>query len=263
MATILQYFVLILAGYLSGVGVNLIVEWFYIRRKFLSDDCEVEIQDLGWRLFLVWPFSSSSCPTAHKIRIILVEIIFVFLTMWLWISPPERVEFWWGFPVLIYFAIVVVMDVEYRVVLHPISFAGVVLGSIVGIYRHGLLITLAGGIIGFTIMYVLYKFGEIFMRWVNRRRGDQIDEVALGFGDVNMAGVVGLFLGWPPIILGLLFAIFSGGGFSILFVIVSLFLRKFRAFAALPYAPFLALAALLMLFFPNEVALWITPLSSP
>jgi leader peptidase (prepilin peptidase)/N-methyltransferase len=101
------------------------------------------------------------------------------------------------------------------------------------------------------------------MRWVNRRRGDQIDEVALGFGDVNMAGVVGLFLGWPPIILGLLFAIFSGGGFSILFVIVSLFLRKFRAFAALPYAPFLALAALLMLFFPNEVALWITPLSSP
>ena len=263
MATILQYFVLILAGYLSGVGVNFIVEWFYLRRKFLSDDCEVEIQDLGWRRFLVWPFSSSSCPTAHKIRIILVEIIFVFLTMWLWISPPERVEFWWGFPVLIYFAIVVVMDVEYRVVLHPISLAGVVLGSIVGVYRHGLLITFVGGIIGFTIMYVLYKFGELFMRWVNRRRGDQIDEVALGFGDVNMAGVVGLFLGWPPIILGLLFAIFSGGGFSILFVIVSLFLRKFRAFAALPYAPFLALAALLMLFFPNEVALWITPLSSP
>lgn len=263
MATILQYFVLILAGYLSGVVVNFIVEWFYIRRKFYTDDCEAEIRDLGWGRFLLWPFSSSSCPTAHKIRVILVEIIFIFLTVWLWNSPPERVEFWWGFPVLIYFAIVIVMDVEYRVVLHPVSLAGVVLGSIVGVYQRGLLLTVLGGIIGFAIMYALYKFGEIFMRLVNRRRGDQIDEVALGFGDVNMAGVVGLFLGWPPIILGLLFAIFSGGGFSILFVIISLFLRKFRAFAALPYAPFLALAALVMLFFPNEVALWITPLSSP
>jgi leader peptidase (prepilin peptidase)/N-methyltransferase len=187
----------------------------------------------------------------------------MFLTTWLWFSPPDRVEFWWGFPVVIYFAIVVVMDIEYRVVLHPVSLAGVILGSIVGIYQHGLEKTLLGGVTGFLTMYVLFKFGEVFMRWVNRRRGEEIDEVALGFGDVNMAGVVGLFLGLPVIILGLLFAIFAGGGFSIIFIIVSLFLRRFRAFAALPYAPFLALAVLVMLFFPNEVAMWINPLSTP
>lgn len=263
MTTFLQYFVLALVGYLSGAFVNFIVEWFYLRRQFLIPDCEQEIRQLGWGRFLLWPFSAGSCPTGHKFRVLLVELVFIFLTIWLWTTPPDRVEFWWGFPVLVYFAVVIVMDIEYRVVLHPISYSGAVLGLIVGIYQHGLQQTLLGGVFGFVVMYLLYKFGEIFMRWVNRRRGDQIDEVALGFGDVNMAGIVGLFLGWPPVILGLLFAIFAGGGFSIFFVIVSLFLRRFRAFAALPYAPFLALAALAMLFFPNEVAMWIQPLSSP
>ncbi|NIV10444.1 MAG: hypothetical protein GWN62_03850 [Aliifodinibius sp.] len=198
----------------------------------------------------------------HKVRILVVEISFIFLTIWLWTSPPDRVEFWWAFPVLVYFAIVIVMDIEYRVVLHPISIAGVVIGSIVGMYHNQFSETILGGLVGFLVMFVLFKFGEYFMRWVNRRRGDPIDEVALGFGDVNMAAVVGLFLGWPTIVGGLLFAIFAGGIFSILFIIISLFLRKFRAFAALPYAPFLSLSALLMLLFPGDIAIWFKSLGS-
>jgi len=154
MATILQYLALVLAGYLSGVFVNFIVEWFYLRRRFLDQECEQEIRKVGWRRFLTWPFSVSNCPTAHKIRILLVEMVFIFLAIWLWVSPPERVEFWWGFPVVIYFAIVVVMDIEYRVVLHPISIAGVVLGSLVGVYQHGVKVTFIGGVIGFLVMFL-------------------------------------------------------------------------------------------------------------
>ncbi len=81
-----------------------------------------------------------------------------------------------------------------------------------------------------------------------------MDEVALGFGDVNLAGVVGLFLGWPPIILGLLFAVFIGGMVSIFLIFFNLFRKEFQAFMAMPYAPFLAIAALVMLFFPDQIA---------
>lgn len=256
MANFLQYFVLVVAGYLTGVAVNFIVEWFYRRRQFLDRAWGPEIQQIGWVRFLIWPFIAQSRSLAHKVRIVLVELIFMFLTPWLWVNPPEKVAFWWGLPVLVYFAVVVVMDIEYRVVLHPVSIAGALLGFLVGITRLSLGESLLGGAIGFLTMFALYKFGEFFMRWVNRRRGDVIDEVALGFGDVNMAGVIGLFLGWPAIVGGLLFAIFAGGGFSLVFLIVSLFLRKFRAFAALPYAPFLALAAIAMLFFPGIIASW-------
>lgn len=254
MALILQYFLVILFGYIAGAMVSLVSDWFYVRRQFLGDFTVDELHKAGWVKYLAWPFFVRTVPFTHKIRVLLVEVVYIMLAWWMWFYTPERVELWWGIPVLIYFGVVIVMDMEYRVVLHPISIAGAILGVLVGIYLRGVWVTLLGGVAGFSVMFLLYKLGEFFMNWVNRRRDEMVDEVALGYGDVNMAGVVGLFLGWPPIILGLLVAIFSAGVVSILFIVISLVIRRFRAFAAMPYAPFLALAALVMLFFPQEIA---------
>ncbi|MCB2179876.1 A24 family peptidase [bacterium] len=254
MALIFQYLLVILFGYAAGVLVNFVSDWYYVRREFLGDVTIRELKETGWLKYLVWPFRVRTVPVEHKIRVLIVEAIYIALGFWMWFARPERVELWWGIPVLLYFGIVIVMDIEFRVVLHPISIAGAVLGSLVGVYLRGPWVTLGGGVAGFAIMFFLYKLGEMFMNWVNRRRDEMIDEVALGYGDVNMAGVVGLFLGWPPIVLGLLYAIFTAGIVSILFIVISVVIRRFRAFAALPYAPFLALAALTMLFFPEQIA---------
>ncbi len=254
MAIILQYILIIVFGYAAGAAVNFVSDWYYVRRQFLGDYTVKELHLAGWVKYLSWPFSVRTLPLAHKIRVLLVEAIYILLAFWLWFDRPDRVELWWGVPVIIYFGIVIVMDVEFRVVLHPISIAGAVLGALVGVYLRGPWVTLLGGAVGFSVMFLLYKFGEIFMNWVNRKRDERIDEVALGYGDVNMSGVVGLFLGYPPIVLGLLFAIFIAGFVSILFIVISLVIRRFRAFAAMPYAPFLALAALVMLFFPEQIA---------
>lgn len=262
MITFFQYALVGIAGYLSGVIINWIVEWFYLRRQFLEESFENAIRSVGVVKYLVWPFQVKNGLANHKIRVLVIEILFIFVAVWLWYSPPDKVAFWWGFPVLAYFAVVAVMDIEYRVVLHPISYFGAILGLIVGMYRQGFVITLVGGLVGFVAMYLFYKLGEFFMRLVNRRRAEAIEEVALGFGDVNISGVVGLFLGWPPVILGLFFAIFAGGIFSIIFVLISIGIKRFRAFAALPYAPFLILGAITVLFFPEEVATWIAPLSN-
>ena len=214
----------------------------------------MEIRGAGWFKYLTWPFKTGKTRFWQKTRILIVEAFFIFSTIWLWFSPPAKVAFWWGMPTLVYFAIVIVMDVEYRVVLHQVSIAGAVLGLGVGIYLRGITVTLIGGAVGYLVMYLFYKLGEVFVRWVSKRRGEELDEVALGYGDVNLSGVVGLFLGWPPIVLGLFFAIFAGGFTSILFILISVVIRRFKAFAAMPYAPFLAIAALVMLFFPEEVA---------
>ena len=261
MEIILLYLVLLLGGYLSGMLVNFIVDGLYRRRRFFSPELEEELNQKGWLKFLAWPFGFDQRQRRFTFRVMVVNLIFLVLVPLLWLAPPARVTLWWGLPVLIYFAVVIVMDVEYRIVMHPVSIAGAILGAFVGIYTHGgnaeaIRITAVGGAAGFAVMFVLYKLGEVFMNFINRRRGgDEIDEVALGFGDVNMAGVVGLFIGWPPIILGLLFAVFVGGMVSILYVIGMVITRRFRAFAALPYAPFLALAALVMVFFPDQIAL--------
>jgi len=42
--------------------------------------------------------------------------------------PPKELGFWLGFFLLIYLAVVLIIDLEHRLVLHPVSYFGVALG---------------------------------------------------------------------------------------------------------------------------------------
>jgi leader peptidase (prepilin peptidase)/N-methyltransferase len=88
---------------------------------------------------------------------------------------------------------------------------------------------------------------------VNRRKGQPVNDVALGFGDVNLSGVLGLILGWPVILIGLVVAVLIGGIVSLIYIVVKLITRKYEAFMALPYGPFLVLGAVLLIYFRNLV----------
>ncbi len=150
--------------------------------------------------------------------------------------------------VLTYFGVVAVIDLEHRLILYPVVIAGVILGAGVGIWRHGWLSTALGGLVGFLIMFGLYAFGAFFVRWLSRRRGKETDEVALGYGDVNLSGVLGLLLGFPGIFAGLTLAIILGGVGSLVVIVIMLLKKRWHAFIAVPYAPFLVLAAAILLF---------------
>jgi leader peptidase (prepilin peptidase)/N-methyltransferase len=97
-------------------------------------------------------------------------------------------------------------------------------------------------------MLLLYYLGEVFTRFMSKRRGELVDEVALGFGDVNLCGVTGLLLGWPVILAGILFTIFAGGIGSILVIAFMLIRKRYNAFTPIPYAPFLVFSILFYLF---------------
>jgi prepilin signal peptidase PulO-like enzyme (type II secretory pathway) len=99
-------------------------------------------------------------------------------------------------------------------------------------------------------MYLLYLLGDLLVRWLSRRRGEPIDEVALGFGDVNLTGVLGLILGPYWILYCLFLAILAAGLASIVVVLYALATKKYEAFMAIPYAPFLIFGAVVLLFRP-------------
>lgn len=80
-----------------------------------------------------------------------------------------------------------------------------------------------------------------------------MDDVALGFGDVNLSGVLGLMLGWPIILFGLGVAVLIGGAVSLVYIIVKLITRRYQALMALPYGPFLVLGAVLFIYFRDLV----------
>ena len=123
----------------------------------------------------------------------MIEISYILIAIWLWQSSPARLGFYASMLLLAYFGLVVIIDMEHRLILHQVSVIGAVLGFLIGTYLHGWISTLLGGVVGFTSMLVLYWFGEWLLRKFSRNRTEE--DVALGFGDVNLTGVLGLILG--------------------------------------------------------------------
>ena len=58
-------------------------------------------------------------------------------------------------------------------------------------------------------------------------------------------------MGWPHIIAMIIIAVFSAGVFSLGYILVKLIQKKYTAFSAIPYVPFLILAALAMFYLPG------------
>jgi len=73
----------------------------------------------------------------------------------------------------------------------------------------------------------------------------------LGFGDVNLTGVLGLMLGWPNVVIALFISVLSAGAVGAGLMLGKIFSRKYRSFMqAMPYGPFLLLGAFLILYLP-------------
>jgi leader peptidase (prepilin peptidase)/N-methyltransferase len=93
----------------------------------------------------------------------------------------------------------------------------------------------------------------LIIKLIDRARGRPVDDVALGFGDVNLSGVLGIMLGWPLIVISLVLSVLIGGLVSLIYIIIKLITRKYHAFMALPYGPFLVLGAIILIYFRDLV----------
>jgi leader peptidase (prepilin peptidase)/N-methyltransferase len=84
----------------------------------------------------------------------------------------------------------------------------------------------------------------------------------LGLGDVKLAGLLGLYLGWlgwRPVLVGT-FAGFLLGG---LLGVALLAARRAHRRTAIPFGPFMLAGALLALFLANPIASWYGSLLTP
>ena len=198
----------------------------------------------------------ASCRKNRTARTWIVQILAIAASLSLWLNPHTKLGYWVGFLLLVYFSIVFVIDLEYRLIMHPVSIVGAFIGLGVGIYLNGILPTLLGGLGGFGIMLVFYLLGTVFARYRARRMvaagQEPDDEEALGAGDVILAGVLGLFLGWPLIWFGLLVGILLAGLITIPMFLIMLIARRYKEDAWLvfiPYGPFFLVSATLIIFF--------------
>ncbi|MDD5435677.1 MAG: prepilin peptidase [Nitrospira sp.] len=155
-------------------------------------------------------------------------------------------------PVAIFYSciliVLAVIDLNHKLILNKIVYPAAVIAIIINIFLpefgvKNFLYGLLGGAIGFTILFIpalIYSKG-------------------MGWGDVKMAGLIGLMTGFPRSIAAIFSGIILGGLVSILL----LALKKKRLKEGIPFGPFLALGALVSLLWGNQIVTWYLGLLSP
>jgi len=253
----------IIFGWLAGYFVNYASDVLPHTRRFRHPVCHHCQTSFSWADYLTLR-ACRSCGKGRGLRTWLVQILTVASFIYFWLSPSKVLGFSLGAIVLIYFGIITVIDLEHRLILHPTSLFGAVLGLFVGTYIYsrangilsGVGSSLLGGLIGFGVMYLLYQVGGLVARLRAKRMqaAGQADdeEEALGGGDVYLLGVLGLMLGKDFILNALVLGVLFGGIVSLLFIIALLIRRRYSNDALMtfiPYGPYFIIAAFYILFF--------------
>ncbi len=238
-----------LLGLLASALINYLSDVLPRSRRPAQPHCLQCDYLLSWGGYL----KNEACPQCKtrpwSWRHLVVAIVATGLYLRFWFVPsadliPSAGAVGWArllsWLLLLVFGVIFVIDMEYRVVLDQVSLASGLLFGAMGMWLHGWRTTLIGAAGGFLMMYGLYALGELYVRLKNKRGASLSEEdVALGFGDVKLATVLGLLLGWPDVLAMLLLALLLGGVFGLLVLIVLIARGKDTAAAAMPYAPYL------------------------
>ena len=247
-------------GWLVAWLVNYLADVLPVTRRFSQPACPHCNAPFTWQDYLL--FRPCTNGHARPTRFWIVQIVITALSIYTWTNPPSKPGYFLGLILLTYFGLVFVIDLEHRLILHPTSIFGAVLGLVFGIIAHQLTPTLLGGLGGFLIMLVFYYLGVLFTRIRSKRLiamgQEPDDEEALGSGDVILVTILGFTVGWPLIWLCLLYGILLGGLVSLIIVVWMIVSGRYKTGALMtfiPYGPYFIVTAGLIVYFPKLLAM--------
>ncbi len=238
----------ILCGVVVGFGVNYLADVMPRNRRLTLPVC-LECGEPRSMIEFLRGGECHSCGKRNAIRYWLVLSFSIVISTFVWLKPIGVLPFWASEILLLVFFVIIITDLEYKVILEQMSLAGYILAFIAGWYLNGWLKTIIGGACGFLIFLGLYYLGKAFAHRLSRNRDEPVDEEALGFGDVHLAGIIGFLSGFPYILSALLMAIVLGGIVSAFFIVYLVIRKRYEAFQAIPYGPFIILGGIFALYY--------------
>jgi prepilin signal peptidase PulO-like enzyme (type II secretory pathway) len=236
----------LISGLIAAGIINYVSDVLPQTEKLSSPFCYNCTKIISWKEYFLY----RRCPNCGKSRssrswVILIWMPIAFII--LQIFPSNRIGFPMASAFLAYLILVFIIDLEHRLIFLSVMGIGVLLCGYIGISLHSWRITLIGGAVGAGIMLLLFILGKVFVRIVSRIKHERIDEEAMGLGDVYLCAVLGLAMGYPGIILTILSGIVLGGIFSAGYILWMAARKKYQTLAAIPYAPFFIISALILL----------------
>ncbi|MGE3273522.1 MAG: A24 family peptidase [Vicinamibacterales bacterium] len=183
----------------------------------------------------------ASCGQPISIRYPIVELVTAALFVALaWTTGPGPLL---GARLLFVAMLVVLFatDLELQILPDAVTLPGIVAGVVLSVvtplgWESSLIGVAAGG-------GLLWFVAEVYFRWRHIE--------GLGGGDIKMNAMIGAFLGWPTVLIGLVLAAVSGA-------VVGTVLGRGDMKHVVPFGVFLAAAALALVFFeaPILAAYW-------
>jgi len=248
-----------IAGWLAGWLINYLADMLPFALRLNRPMCQNAAckTPFSWRDYLLFR-NCRKCGRKRGLRTYAVQTLTVIAAIYLWLSPPQELGFDLGFGLLAYLLVVIIIDLEHRWILRPLSITGLLLGSWAGMVTHGWQSTLIGAAAGFGMMFLLYLLGKLFSRLRARRLDSEQEngEETLGSGDVTLAIILGLILGWPLIWFGLLLGTLIAGIISLFIIIGLLVTRNYKKRALtvfIPYGACFILGAVVLIYLPNWI----------
>jgi len=261
--TVLWLALFFLVGAAVGSFINVIADRLPADKSIISppshcSECQYKIparDNIPIFSYLWLGGHCRKCGTTIPIRLLWVELgtaaLFAFLYWHYGLS--------WEMALVTFyccvFIVLLLIDLEHNILPNKIVYPGMVvalvmagLGSIFGFepgytadsgFRLWIVDTAVGGSIGFVLLLlpaILYQGG-------------------MGWGDVKLAALIGLVTGFPLVLLAMFLAIVSGGLIAGILLLLKLKSRK----DAIPFGPFLSLAAVITLFWGNDFLNWLIP----
>lgn len=169
----------------------------------------------------------------------LVELLMAALTVAVGIRFRELLPLISGVILAFLMVVITFIDLDHQLILNRLTYPGIAVGlALAALGGRALPAALAGA----------GAAAVIFAIVVLSRGG-------MGGGDVKLAGLMGVFLGWPSIAVAMFLAFLGGGAVGIALLALRLRGRK----DAVPFGPALAAGALAALFWGDAIARWYWP----
>lgn len=229
------------------------------RQRLYFPELESERPDIWQEAQNVYYAKPMPLTWRYPLVELLTGISFVW-TLWIMREVPQlsvlQFIFFLAYDALL--VLILAIDVEHRLILRVVTYPAIALALLDALVLPQIAPNfqdaLAGAGLGFGIFFVLYLGGYVFNYVMGQIRGHAIEEVAFGWGDVMLITFSGAVLGFAHTVLALFITVFLGAAGAFLFIVINLLRgKRYSAFTALPYGPYIIVATFIMLHYGDAV----------
>jgi len=169
----------------------------------------------------------------------LVELLTAALVVAVGVRFKEFLPFLSALTLVFLLVVITFIDLDHQLILNRVTYPGIVIGFLMSALSGR---ALSAGLAGLGAAAVILAI-------VVLSRG------GMGGGDIKLAAVMGVFLGWPSIAVALFVAFLAGGLVGLVLLALRLRGRK----DAIPFGPALAAGAVAALFWGDMIVRWYWP----